>query len=88
MKCFNALFSKYGLLKNLGNYFLLLMIVIFSVSSIFFYKVGYTMLTNDIRQIIDIKNKTEENSNIYNYEPKTESKIKKIFSPETPLKKV
>ena len=77
MKCFNALFSKYGLLKNLGNYFLLLMIVIFSVSSIFFYKVGYTMLTNDIRQIIDIKNKTEENSNIYNYEPKTESKVKK-----------
>ena len=38
MKCFGTLFTKYGLLKNIGNYVLLLIIVSFVVSSIFFYK--------------------------------------------------
>ena len=75
MKCFNALFSKYGLLKNLGNYILLLMIVSFSVLSILFYKVGYVMLGNDINEIINIKGKSEQNCNIY--KQKQENKIKR-----------
>ena len=74
MKCYNTLFSKLGLLKNLGNYILLLMIVIFSASSIFFYKVGYVLLDNDIKQILLIKEKNEENINIYNYTQKKDSK--------------
>ena len=67
MKCYNTLFSKLGLLKNLGNYILLLMILIFSASSIFFYKVGYVMLDKDIKQILLAKEKNEEKINIYNY---------------------
>jgi hypothetical protein len=74
MKCYNTVFSKFGLLKNLGNYILLLMIVVFSVSSIFFYKVGYILLDNDIKQILLIKEKNEENINIYNYTQKKDSK--------------
>ena len=77
MKCYNALFSKYGLLKNLGNYILLLMIVCFSISSIFFNKVGYTLLCNDIIQILSIKEQNEQKLNIYNSELNNESKPQK-----------
>ena len=77
MKCYNALFSKYGLLKNLGNYSLLLIIVCFSISSIFFYKVGYTLLCNDIIQILSIKEQNEQKLNIYNSELNNEIKPKK-----------
>ena len=68
MKCYNALFSKYGLLTNMGNYILLLMIICFSISSIFFYKVGYTLLCNDIIQILSTKEQNEQKLNIYNSE--------------------
>ena len=51
MKCYNALFSKYGLLKNLGNFILLLIILIFASSSILFYKVGYVMLCNKLKEV-------------------------------------
>ena len=67
MKCYNTLFSKLGLLTNLGNYILLIMILVFTVSSIFFYKVGFVMLDKDIKQILLEKEKNEE-VNIYNYE--------------------
>ena len=78
MKCFNTVFSKYGLLKNLGNYILLLIIIVFSVSSIFFYKVGYNLLENEIKQILAIKEKNEQNINIYQFEKHCEKKkIKK-----------
>ena len=77
MKCFNTLFSKYGLLKNIGNYILLLIIVVFSVSSIFFYKVGYNLLENEMKQILLLKEKDENNVNIYQFEHKSPAKIKK-----------
>ena len=85
MKCYNTVFSKFGLLKNLGNYILLLMIVVFSVSSIFFYKVGYVLLDNDIKQILLIKGKNEENINIYNY---TQKKDSKNLKPKKKKKKI
>ena len=75
MKCYNTLFSKLGLLKNLGNYILLIMILVFTVSSIFFYKVGYVLLDKDIKQILLEKEKNEE-VNIYNYEYKKKEKQK------------
>ena len=77
MKCYNALFSKYGLIKNIGNYILLLIIITFSSSSIFFYKIGYNMLDNDIKQILSIKEKNEENYNIYKYDQNGEIKQKR-----------
>jgi hypothetical protein len=78
MKCYNALFSKYGLLKNLGNYILLLIILIFVSSGILFYKVGYVMLCNDISQILNMKGQNNNGKfNIYKYDKKEKkSKIK------------
>ena len=70
MKCYNTLFSKFGLLKNIGNYLLIFIIVIFSLSSIYFYKVGYVILENEIKQILSMKEKAEEKNSIYKYDKK------------------
>ena len=86
MKCFNALFSKYGLLKNLGNYILIFIILIFVSSSILFNKVGYVMLCNEISHILELKDQnTNKKLNIYKYnrkkkEKKTNRKKKKSKS--------
>ena len=79
MKCYNSLFSKYGLLKNIGNYILLLITLIFVSSGILFYKVGYIMLCNEIAQIIKMKGENnKEKFNIYKYDKKEKkSKIKR-----------
>ena len=79
MKCFNTLFSKYGLLKNLGNYILLIITILFIGSGIFFYKIGFTLIDNDMKQIM--KNKENDfhknNNNIYQSEKKTIVKVKR-----------
>ena len=80
MKCFDTLFSKYGLLKNIGNYILIAIILIFAISCILFYKIGYNLLENDIKEIIFSKEKrdkkmSEKNVNIYTNEMKNEAKL-------------
>ena len=73
MKCVYTLFSKDGLKSNIGSYILLLVITIFIVSSILFYKVGYPLLENDIKLILLEKGKSLEKNNdmnIYKYEQK------------------
>ena len=72
MKCFNTLFSKYGLLKNIGNYILITIIVLFISSGILFYKIGYNLLDNDMKQIIKNKENdlNQNNNNIYQNEKK------------------
>ena len=83
MKCFNTLFSRYGLLKNIGNYLLLIIIILFIGSGILFYKVGYNLIENDMKQIMknkenDLhKNSNNDNDNIYQSEKKTIIKVKK-----------
>ena len=77
MKCFNTIFSKYGLLKNIGNYILILIIVAFTLSSIFFYKVGYTLLENEIKQILSIKEINEKRVSIYKFDQRKKTKTKK-----------
>jgi len=58
MKCIDTLFSKYGLLKNLENYILIIMTFIFAGSSILYYRLGSELLGSDIAEILD--NKMEE----------------------------
>ena len=41
IKCYNTLFSKEGLLTNIGNYILLFSIILCIITSIIFYKCGY-----------------------------------------------
>jgi hypothetical protein len=44
MKCIDALFSKEGLLSNIGSYLFLFSLVFFAVSSTIFYKCGFYMI--------------------------------------------
>ena len=60
MKCYNTLFSKDGLLENIGNYILVIITIIFMILGIIFYKFGFPLLTEDIEEIISLKNKTKE----------------------------
>ena len=60
MKCIYTLFTKKGLKNNIGSYILISSIVYFCISSILFYKVGFTLLENDIKEIINEKEKNNE----------------------------
>ena len=61
MKCFNLLFSKEGLTLNLGNYMILLIILLYIGSAIFFYFKGYDSLCKEINEILKAKNMEIEN---------------------------
>ena len=80
MKCIDALFSKEGLLTNIGSYILLFTIVLFTISSIIFYKCGYYIIESEINEIINLKIKNtdkSENVNVLKLKPKTKKKKKK-----------
>ena len=78
MKCVYTLFTKEGLIGNIGCYIFAFIIVIFLVSSILFYKIGYVLLENDIKDIIFQKEKFNNNKNsIYKFDVKKPSKKSK-----------
>ena len=97
IKCANTLFSKEGLITNIGSYIILFIIVYFAVSSILFYKVGYVLLENDIQSIlkaniIDKNKRKGKKLSIYNYNKnsKRKNKIKEtieVNNPKYPPKK-
>jgi hypothetical protein len=76
MKCIDTLFSKEGLLTNIGNYILLSIIIIFLISSIFFYKCGYFLIEKMIEEIIKKRPKKNLRGKINIYDIK-KTKIKK-----------
>ena len=53
MKCVHTLFTKKGLIKNIGSYILLFTILLFIISGILFYKSGYILLEDDIKEAIE-----------------------------------
>ena len=55
MKCYDTLFSKDGLLKNIGSYILLFSILFFVVSGIIFYKCGFSLIEMQIKAILSKK---------------------------------
>ena len=80
MKCVYTLFTKDGLISNIGSYIFAFIIVIFLLSSILFYKIGYTLLENDIQSIINekqiiIEQNNTKKVNIYKNNKKRHSKI-------------
>ena len=85
MKCVYNVFSKEGLLTNIGNYILILIIIAFVILSILFYKVGYELLLKEIELII--RNEEEKrgsdnevninNNNNIRKEKKRKSNVKK-----------
>ena len=63
MKCIYTLFTKSGLLKNLGIHILFFTILLFLISAILFYKCGYNLLEDYIQEIIETKKEKNEHQN-------------------------
>ena len=55
LKCYKLLFSKEGLKKNIANYIILLIIILFIVSAIYFYVKGYDLIWNEINEVLENK---------------------------------
>ena len=64
MKCYYTLFTKNGLLKNIGSYILLFTILLIIISGILFHKCGYHSLEDDIKDIMDSKEEENKNKDI------------------------
>ena len=67
LKCYEVLFTKKGLLTNIGSYILLFHILLFIISSLLFYKIGYPLLENNINSILKQMeiNKSTKSLNLY-----------------------
>ena len=77
MKCYYTLFTKEGLSRNIGSYLLIIIFVIFIISGILFYKCGYPFFEKDIDEIIDLKERIDNNSKEIKEPKKKKFKIKK-----------
>ena len=58
MRCIYTLFTKEGMVKNIANYILASLLVLFMASGILFYKVGFYILENEIQKIISLKQRS------------------------------
>ena len=63
MKCYKVLFTKEGLIKNIGSYIILSFIFYYIVSSNLFYLIEYDIISHKIQQIAKIKEKNNKNEN-------------------------
>ena len=61
MKCYKVLFTKEGLIKNIGSYTILSIIFIYIVSYNIFFLIEYDMIVGKINILINIKNKVKNN---------------------------
>ena len=55
LKCYKTLFTKEGMVNNIGNFLLIIIIILFTLCGIFFSKCGYNFLQSDINKIIEEK---------------------------------
>ena len=60
-KCFKLLFSKEGLLKNIGSYLIITIIIVYLISVIYFYSKGYNLLCEQINDVLNKKILEKEN---------------------------
>ena len=61
IKCTNALFSKEGLKNNISSYILIIFIIQFIISFSLFIRCGYPLLIDDIKKILNEKEKKSKN---------------------------
>ena len=98
MKCASLLFSKDGLLSNIGSYIVSFTFLLFSVTAFIFYKFGYQMLEKTIKEIVssksngnkgikDVKKKTIKKSNYKKIKIKEKKKVVKKLK-KIQLKKI
>ena len=67
MKCYKVLFSKNGIIYNIGSYILLSFIFISIIQTILFYFKEYNILSNRIKRIVQINFKHYKTSIPINY---------------------
>ena len=63
MTCIYTVFTKEGLVKNVGNYVLLLIFIGFAILTILFYKIGNEMLKMEIDHMLEGKQRNNKNKN-------------------------
>ena len=85
MKCISLLFSKNGLIKNIGSYILFISLLILLLSITIVYKCGMDLHQNDINKIVNLKkHKKKKEMDIFNYDKKSSThrhkKLKKTIS--------
>ena len=84
LKCTKTLFTKEGLLTNIGNYLLLFTFAFFIVSVIIFYKCGSHIIDTTIKEILNLKTKeNKRNSNqidIFCKKKKRKNSVKNLKS--------
>jgi surface protein len=81
MKCMNTLFSKEGLLENIGSYLFIFNLIFFSISAIIYFKCGNHLIENMLKQDKPIKKSKSQKLSIYNGKKKVKGrKRKKIKS--------
>ena len=54
MKCTYTLFTKDGILKNIGSYILIFNILLFAISIIIFFKFGFFLFEQDIKKVLSL----------------------------------
>jgi len=86
IKCYKNIFTKNGLIKNYGNYIMIIIMLIYIVSLIYFKIEGYNSFINRMNIILKIKIRTKTNKNACNKILKTRQGIKKINFPPKKIK--
>ena len=80
LKCYKLLFTKEGIIKNIGSYIILFIIIISIISNIIFLFKGFKYLCNIIEKIINFrKNANNLKKRIYNRKKTKNEKSKKIL---------
>ena len=64
LKCYAVLFSKEGLINNIGSYIILMIELFFIISIFLFYFFEYNYILNIIRDKLLLIKKKEENINL------------------------
>ena len=79
IKCYDLLFSKEGLIPNIGSYVLLSIIFLFIILLILFYFKGFDLLKIKINNIINEKRNNTNNKNSHKTNNKSKIKVKRFI---------
>ena len=79
IKCLKLLFSKEGLIKNIGNYTISIIILLYIVFCILFYLKGYARLSDQINEILNLNQSNYDFDKSIKDESKNEDLSKDIY---------
>ena len=80
VKCYHLVFSLKGIKTNIGSYILLIIILINITLSILFWKIGYSLLFNKMKEIADKKFSCSSDEKKVNIPPKKKGKKRRRSS--------